>query len=130
MSKNSKSQRRPIITDITIKAPTRRPWDVGDWRSALSAADRGRTKQLYDLYEDMLLDPVLSNAIDKRRDAVTNADLTFLSRDGEEVDEVIDLMESEGFETLLSQIIAGRLMGRSATELSLEEDGLLSLIHI
>ena len=128
MSKNSKSQRRPIITDITIKAPTRRPWDVGDWRSALSAADRGRTKQLYDLYEDMLLDPVLSNAIDKRRDAVTNADLTFLSRDGEEVDEVIDLMESEGFETLLSQIIAGRLMGRSATELSLEEDGLRAAV--
>lgn len=128
MSKNSKSQRRPIITDITIKAPTRRPWDVGDWRSALSAADRGRTKQLYDLYEDMLLDPVLSNAIDKRRDAVTNADLTFLSRDGEEVDEVIDLMESEGFETLLSQIIAGRLIGRSATELSLDEDGLRAAV--
>lgn len=128
MSKNSKSQRRPIITDITIKAPTRRPWDVGDWRSALSAADRGRTKQLYDLYEDMLLDPVLSNAIDKRRDAVTNADLTFLSRDGEEVDEVIDLMESEGFETLLSQIIMGRLLGRSATELSLEEDGLRAAV--
>lgn len=128
MSKNSKSQRRPIITDITIKAPTRRPWDVGDWRSALSAADRGRTKQLYDLYEDMLLDPVLSNAIDKRRDAVTNADLTFLSREGEEVDEVIDLMESEGFETLLSQIIMGRLLGRSATELTLEEDGLRAAV--
>lgn len=128
MSKNSKSQRRPIITDITIKAPTRRPWDVGDWRSALSAADRGRTKQLYDLYEDMLLDPVLSNAIDKRRDAVTNADLTFLSREGEEVDEVIDLMETEGFETLLSQIIMGRLLGRSATELTLEEDGLRAAV--
>lgn len=128
MSKNSKSQRRPIITDITIKAPTRRPWDVGDWRSALSAADRGRTKQLYDLYEDMLLDPVLSSAIDKRRDAVTNADLTFLSRDGEEVETVLELMESEGFETLLSQIIMGRLMGRSATELSLEEDGLRAAV--
>lgn len=128
MSTKNNRRQRPIITDITIKAPTRRPWDVGDWRSALSAADRGRTKQLYDLYEDMLLDPVLSNAIDKRRDAVTNADLTFLSRDGEEVDEVIDLMESEGFETLLSQIIMGRLLGRSATELSLEEDGLRAAV--
>lgn len=128
MSTKNNRRQRHIITDITIKAPTRRPWDVGDWRSALSAADRGRTKQLYDLYEDMLLDPVLSSAIDKRRDAVTNADLTFLSRDGEEVDEVNDLMESEGFETLLSQIIMGRLLGRSATELSLEEDGLRAAV--
>lgn len=128
MSTKTSRRQRPIITDITIKAPTRRPWDVGDWRSALSAADRGRTKQLYDLYEDMLLDPVLSSAIDKRRDAVTNADLTFLSRDGEEVETVLELMESEGFETLLSQIIMGRLMGRSATELSLGEDGLRAAV--
>lgn len=113
-----------IVHDLVVKAPTRRPWDAADWRQALRAADRGRVAQLYDLYGDMLIDTTLADALDKRTQAVINNDLTFVDPDGEEVEEVSDLIDTEAFEQLLTIIMRGRLLGRAGAELGWSEEGL------
>ena len=113
-----------IVHDLVVKAPTRRPWDAADWRQALRAADRGRVAQLYDLYGDMLIDTTLADALDKRTQAVINNDLAFVDPDGEEVEEVSDLIDTEAFEQLLTIIMRGRLLGRAGAELGWSEEGL------
>lgn len=76
-------KKNPIVfQELIIKAPNRRPWHVGDWRQALRSADRGKVASLYNLYEDMLVDTTLADALDKRTQAVVNADITFLDKDG------------------------------------------------
>ena len=72
-----KSKEQLVIHQIVVKAPQRKVYDVGNWRTALSSADNGRTKQLYDLLDDIMIDGVLSDAVQKRIDAVTNSELNF-----------------------------------------------------
>ena len=69
----AKSKEQLVIHQIVVKAPQRKVYDVGNWRTALSSADNGRTKQLYDLLDDIMIDGVLSDAVQKRIDAVTNS---------------------------------------------------------
>ena len=66
----AKSKEQLVIHQIVVKAPQRKVYDVGNWRTALSSADNGRTKQLYDLLDDIMIDGVLSDAVQKRIDAV------------------------------------------------------------
>lgn len=122
--KNKTGTKQPILQSIVVKAPSRRPWDVGDWRSALRSADYGNARMLYDLYEDMLIDGVLSDAVDKRRDAVLNSPLVFVDAKGREVDLVSDLMDSEDWEDLITTILDARFYGRSGFELLMDSDGL------
>ncbi|MCI6278223.1 MAG: DUF935 family protein [Bacteroidales bacterium] len=116
---------RPVILqDLVVKAPRRDVWDVGTWRRALQSADRGRTALLYDLYDDMLIDPVLGDAVDKRIGAVLNSDLTFLDAKGREVEEVSALIDTEEFEELQKIILNAKLYGRSGVELGWSGDRL------
>lgn len=114
---NNRGDRPVIVQSIVVKAPQRRVYDVGDWRAALRAADSGRIRSLYDLYEDIMIDGVLSDAVQKRIDAVTNSELKFLDSSGEEVTEVAGLMDTIAWETVLTEIIKTRIFGRSGVEM-------------
>jgi len=114
-----KTQQAPaILPQIVIKQPQRKTSDVSTWRTALQAADMGRMKLLYDLYEDLLIDGVLADAVDKRIDAVTNSPITFQNANGEEIPEITDLIDSPDFEELLVTIMNVRFWGRAAGEFS------------
>ena len=78
----AKSKEQLVIHQIVVKAPQRKVYDVGNWRTALSSADNGRTKQLYDLLDDIMIDGVLSDAVQKRIDAVTNSCIQMRSKAG------------------------------------------------
>lgn len=110
-----------IMNNITIKPITRQSVDVGYWRSAIKLADNGRVVKLYDLLDDMLLDGVLSDAISKRIEAVTNSELNFLGEDGKPVDEINDLMNSLQWEELIISIMNRRAYGRSAIEVTFND---------
>ncbi|MFZ6038642.1 MAG: phage portal protein family protein [Bacteroidota bacterium] len=110
-----------VINQIIIKAPQRKTSDVGEWRNALTSADSGRMKRLFDLYEDLLIDSYLSDAYAKRREAVTNAEITFQDAKGQEVPEMVALMDTIGFEDLLNLILDVRFWGRSAMEFDFTE---------
>lgn len=123
----SKAQNKgTIIQDLIIKPTRRNVWEASAWRSALRSADYGRPALLYDMYDDMLIDPYLSHGVDKRTGAVALADLVFIDAKGKPVEVMDDLMDTIAFEDLLKEIAKSRFFGRSAVELSFDDNGLIS----
>ncbi|GHV10285.1 hypothetical protein FACS1894162_3560 [Bacteroidia bacterium] len=117
MSKKATDKKgKIIINQMTIKAPTRKINDIGTWRNAIKSADIGRPIALFDLFDDLYLDGILFDAVDKRTKAVTNAELTFQNADKEQVQEIADLIDSIGFEEMLTIIMKSRFYGRSGLE--------------
>lgn len=104
-----------VIQTLVIKPNTRSALDVGQWRTALKAADKGKREKLYDLYEDITLDLVLSDAIDKRIDAITNAELTF-TRNEQPVPEIDMLMDTPEWEEILREIMLTKFWGKTVIE--------------
>lgn len=124
VTKTSKAAEPVIVNQVIVKAPQRKVYDVGDWRNALRSADSGRVKSLYDLFDDVLIDGLLADAISKRIDAVLNSELTFLDKDGKEVEEIAAIMDTTDWEELLRQIMNERVYGRSGVEFIYTPDGL------
>lgn len=124
VTKTSKAAEPVIINQVILKAPQRKVYDVGDWRNALRSADSGRVKSLYDLFDDVLIDGLLADAISKRIDAVLNSELTFLDKDGKEAEEITAIMDTTDWEELLRQIMNERIYGRSGVEFIFTPDGL------
>mgnify|MGYP004670993387 CR=1 FL=1 len=121
--KTSKATEPVIVNQVIVKAPQRKVYDVGDWRNALRSADSGRVKSLYDLFDDVLIDGLLADAISKRIEAVLNSELTFLDKDGKEVEEIAAIMDTTDWEELLRQIMNERIYGRSGVEFIYTPDG-------
>ncbi len=115
MAKRKKNNKQ-IVNQLVIKAPRRETSDIGVWRQALKAADNERIQKLYELYEDLLIDGVLSDATDKRIDAITLSDLTFQDKSGKEVEAIIDLIDTPAFEKMLKLIMNTKMFGRSGFE--------------
>lgn len=110
-------QKQPIIINqIEVKPVNRQILDIGKWRSALQSADMGRRTALFNMYEDMLTDGVLGDAIDKRIRAVTGSDLTFQYADGSESEEMINLIDTEEFEYLLQEVLKAKFWHMSVIE--------------
>lgn len=119
--KDARDNRPLIVQQIVVKAPQRRVYDVGDWRAALRSADAGKAKYLYDLFDDIMIDGVLSNAVDKRIQAVLNAEVVFMDARGKENDAVVRLIDTTAWETLVHEIMNRRFYGRAAVELSFRD---------
>lgn len=117
-----------ISPQLIVRAPQRTTSDVGTWRNALKSADTGMTKRLFELYEDLLIDGVLSDAQSKRVEAVTNSELIFVDKKGEKVQVINDLIDTIEFEELIKGILDSIYWGRSAMEFSFV-DG-LKINHI
>jgi len=112
----AKKETKNVISQLIVRAPNRRINDIGVWRTAIRSADAGRPQSLYDLYEDLLLDGVLYDAYDKRVLSITNAELIFQDRDGQDVPEMMDIIDTIGFEELEKIILKSRFWGRSGAE--------------
>jgi SPP1 gp7 family putative phage head morphogenesis protein len=122
IKQKSKDKGGHVINTLVIRKLNRNVLDVGQWRTAMKAADNDRRQKLYELYEDILLDPVLSNAIDKRVNAITNADIVFM-KDEKPVIEMDDLIDSPVMEDLLTEVMNSRFWGKTVLELDFT-DGL------
>jgi hypothetical protein len=94
-----------ILNQLTVNRVIRQLLDMGKWKTALQSADMDRWTLLYDLYEEILTDGRLWDAIERRIRAVTSSDLTFQMEDGTEVQEIIDLIDTDDFEYLLHEIM-------------------------
>ncbi len=116
-TRQTKKHTGTLISQVVVKAPQRRTFDVGEWRGALISADAGRVKRLFDLFEDLLIDGFLADAVNKRKEAVTNSELTFQNAKGEEVPEMAQLIDTIAFEELLNLIMDVRFWGRTGIEL-------------
>lgn len=114
--KKATGDEKLVVNQIIIKAPNRATSNIGTWRNANTNADKGKVKAIYDLFEDLMLDGILSNAITKRIDAIKLAELTFQDANGEENEQMIQLIDSPGFEQLLDTIMQVRFWGRAGGE--------------
>ena len=126
VKRKDNSNEKLVINQIIVKAPTRKSYDVGMWRTALQSADKDKVKTLYELFDDLLIDGVLADAVDKRISAVTNAALTFQDEGGMDIPEITDLIGTSAFEQLLETIMYARFWGRSGGEFDFSvENGFL-----
>lgn len=117
MAKQQKKENKTAISQIVIKSPQRKVFDVGEWRNAITSADTGRVKRLYDMFDDLLIDGYLSDAFSKRKDAVTNSELTFQNDKGELNKDMMEIIDTLEFEKLLSLIVDVIGWGRTGIEL-------------
>ncbi len=123
MAKNIKIEKQEkapagiIINQVTVNRVNRQVLDIGKWRNAILSADMGRMTLLYDMYEDLLLDGRLSDAIDRRIRAVTGADITFQYQDGSEEQQMVDLIDSQEFEYLLHEVMQSLFWGVTLLQL-------------
>lgn len=104
-----------VIQNLIIKSDRIETADVGTWRSAVNDAMRGNRTKLYQLYANLLSDSVLADAVDKITNAVTNAEIMF-QIDGQSIEEIEDLMDSEEFEKLLKEIALKFVWGKSVID--------------
>lgn len=114
--KNQTEKSVKISQVLVVKPDTQSPLDIQNWIAALNAAYRGKRSRLVTLYNNMLLDGVLFEAMDKRIRAITNAEIIF-QKDGKEVDEMFDFMDTPAFESLLKEIMLSKFYGKSVIEL-------------
>lgn len=112
----SKTPPTPIYSTLVLTPPRREINDIGNWKSALRAADIGIRFPLYDLYSSILLDGSVTDAINKRIEAITDADINFTTMEGKTVEAMEDLINSLEFERLLESIMWSRFWGVSVDE--------------
>ena len=91
---------------ITARPVRRTVFDLGDWRRALEYAemDNGNRVELYDLIDDILLDPHLSSQWQKRISNITNTDWNYVENE-QEVEALDVLIKCPAFEDILTEII-------------------------
>lgn len=111
-----------VVNNLVIRPANRGIVDIKNWRNALTSAERGRRTTLYDLYDDILLDNFLDESIQKRVEAITNADLVFINEKGESVLEIDSMIDSTGFEELLTEILSAKFWGCSLTQIDFTSD--------
>lgn len=128
MAKKATNQETAIIVNnLTIKAADRSAVDIKKWKEALQSADRGRKSALLDLYTNILIDPYLSDSLEKRIEAIINADIVYSDATGK-ADPVIDtLIDTLEFENLLKSLYSFKIWGGSMTMVDFTPEGKLTV---
>lgn len=98
---------QPVVMDSS---------DISTWKNSVNSARYGRRNQLYRLYENLLVDGLLSRSIEKRIEAITNSELVFMTDKKEPVQEIIDLIDTPEFEKFLREIMLAQAWGGSVID--------------
>lgn len=132
MAKPTKAKQLPekqiIINNIDIRQIDRTSQDIESWRTAIRSAEsvfNPTRKRLYDLYHDILLDGMLSSAIEKRQNAIINRPFSFM-HDGVEYPEVMEMTQTEEWDEMVREMLNARFWGYTLLELKFAEDKLIS----
>lgn len=100
---------------IVLTQPKRFGIDIGDFTTSITAAenvDYSRRFQLYDLYNDILMDTHLSSVINKRVLAVLSSDIEF-RRKGKADESINQQIRSPWFHRLIGDILGAQWWGFS-----------------
>ena len=124
--RRAKQDQPVIINQVNIRPSNRNVQEITTWKTAIQSAENGRRVALYNCYDYILQDPRLSSVAEKRVLAITNSDWYYTDKDGKEVPEITDLIDSPGFEKMLEEIQNRLLYGHTLLELSRNPDGSLN----
>jgi hypothetical protein len=99
------------IQNIVIRPVIRQSQDIEKWRNSLRYAEaiNGRRVPLYDLYDEVMLDGVLSDLVEKRIIGVTKNRLQFVDKNGEEVPVMKELMKTTVFRDLRKEVMLAKM---------------------
>ena len=129
-AKRTKGKTPAIIQKIEVSQTKRSTQDIESWRNAIKSAESiyfPRRVNLYDLYNEILLDGHLTAVVEKRKIAITNTPLAFIEN-GKVNEDISSLATTENFMHLLGYIIESKIWGHSLVELSFEEGTLVPLL--
>ena len=96
-----------IVNKIQTTQITRNAIDIGKWRSAHKSAENitnPKLKALYDIYNDVLLDPHLTGILQKRKSTITNTSVT-ISNNGKENEVMQNLIKNPAFTDFLNDVL-------------------------
>lgn len=100
---------------VVIQQQKRETTDVLKLRNAIKQADKGKRNALTQILVDLLLDPVLNEAVERRIRKITNSEITFHS-DGDEIDEMYDFIDTPAFEKTLREVVLTKAFGKTVLE--------------
>ncbi len=122
-----------IHSRVEIRQFMRRRIDIDEWRSALTQAENvynPNRQRLYELYNEIILDPHLSAVMDKRIRAVRNRTVQFIGKDGKPDEAISELISQPWFFDLLLHAMEAIFWGHSLIEITRKADGSLSAVLI
>lgn len=131
--KDAEGRKMPyLIQNLTIRPIHRKSQDIENWRNAMRAAEATipRRTQLYDLYEDIMLDGHLQSVCEKRILSVTNAEWVFMDAAGREVDFMKDWIDTPDFELVVTEMLNSKLWGYTMMEFDFNPDGSWNVFNI
>lgn len=93
--------------------------DIQDWRNAWQIAiniERPNRQQLYDIYQDSLVDLHLSGCIEQRTNMVLKKSFRIIGQDGKENEKLTNIFETEWFKDFMNLVLESRYWGHSLIE--------------
>lgn len=121
MATPTKKRAGVSLPDIDRQAPKRDGITISAWRSAVRQAEQPRDPsrvKLIDIYGDIMTDPHLTAAVEKRIEDVKGCPLTF-STGGKPNDKISALMAMPFFTDMLGDILEAKFYGYSAAWIDL-----------
>lgn len=110
-----------VIKNLLVRPARVDTADIQTWKEAIRLFHLGDGGKLFDLYENLMNDPFLYEAVQKRIEAVTNAEITF-QLDKKNIEEIDDLIDTPEFEDLIKEICKSEAYGRSVIEVGFSPD--------
>jgi hypothetical protein len=107
-----------VVQELRITSADRSYKDVGELKEALQSAERvhyPNRVQLYDLYDDVVLDGQVSGSIDKLVNEILNKKIVF-QKAKKQVEDMDDVIESTNFRKLVKEIVLSECWGISGME--------------
>lgn len=113
------SNKNVVVQKLVVQQPQRKTQDIENWRNAIRQAESienpNRT-QLYDLYEDIMLDSHVKSCVNKRVKPVKNSRIVF-KRNGKKDENITELCGKEWFRRMIKEIVKAKLWGYTVCEL-------------
>jgi len=115
------NEAQTIIKSLVVRPARIETADINVWRDAVNSFKRGYRTKYYNLIENLLSDPVLADAVDKRVNAITNAEISFM-KNGQSVEEIDDLIDTPEFEEMIREMLLSKAWGKSVIDTSFNPD--------
>jgi len=136
MAEKKEFKERPNkVLDTIIRTSTARARrQVADWQQGLRAAENVETpkrSQLYNIYNDILIDAHLSAELGKRKNSLLESDFDLFDEDGAPNPEATSEINKAWFTKLLSYAWDARSWGHSLIEITkLDDQGRIADVEI
>lgn len=107
-----------IVNQVIVRPSQHAVLAATDWVKAYNQASsiNERRLSLYRLYKNILIDTTLTTVWEKRIEEITNSDWQFTNEKGEQVPEIMDIIDTPEFEDMVTEIMNAKAWGITVLE--------------